>query len=272
MPDNMRKLFLLYLLLTASLTCFSQQTWKAVWNIPLNEESRWDSDQAGIVYLFNNESISKLDTAGKQLLTQSTKSIGRIQKIDATNRLKIALFSEDQQQVCYLDNALGIQPGCIELTLIGITLAQTFATSVQTDRIWVYDQLNSELQLVTLRNNQRQIIQNLRSLIDIGTVTQLFEFDNVLYLVDNLGQVATFDNFGTFIGGYMLSANYVQAFEKGLLYSSAGTIFAKASNGEKEEMFFRLADTGEPIEHFRFTGNHLYVSTASSLMCFRLLP
>ena len=262
---------LVFMFVFAFQQAFSQQTWKAAWNMAIDEESTWDADQAGNIYLFNKESISKLDTSGRQLLTQSAKSIGTIEKIDATNWLKIAVFSEEQQQVCYLDNALGVQPGCIQLTEMGITLAQNFATSVQTDRIWVYDQLNSELQLVTLRNSQRQIVQNLRSLLDIGTVTQLFEYNNVLYLVDNLGQLAQFDNFGTFMSGTMLSAQYVQAFSKGLLYSSAGTIFARSVAGEEETVFFTF-DSKEPIRQFRFVGKHLYLSTASGLYCFRLVP
>ena len=264
--------FLVFLSFFTVHGAFCQGTWKACWNKPVSDESTWDIDQAGSVYLFNNESISKLDTAGKQLLTQSTKSIGRIKKIDAANWLKIAVFSEEQQQICYLDNALGIQPGCIELTDIGITLAENFATSIQTDRIWVFDQLNSELQLITLRSNQRQIVQNLRSLIDIGNVTQLFEYQNTLYLVDNLGQVATFDNFGTFINGFTLGAGYVQAFDKGLLYSTGQQIYATSTDDEeKKELYFQLPDTEEPIERFHLTGKRLFISTNTTFYCFELL-
>jgi hypothetical protein len=267
MPGNMYKLLVLFTFITV-FPASGQESWKQCWTMPLSEESAWDADPSGNVYLYNNESISKLDSTGKLLLTQSAKSIGTIEKIDASNRLKIAVFSEEQQQVCYLDNALALQSDCIDLTAAGIGLAQHFATSVQTDRIWIYDQLNSELQLVTLRGNQRQTVQNLRSLLEIGMVTQLFEFNNVLYLVDNLGQVATFDNFGTFLSGFTLSAGYVQAFGKGVLYSMAGSIFARAAESDKETPFFAGS---EPIRCFHFAANRLYISTATSLTCFQLL-
>ena len=270
MPGNMCKLLVL-VICTAAFSAFGQESWKQRWHVPLNEENAWDADQAGNVYLYNDESISKLDSTGRLLLTQSAKSIGTIEKIDASNRLKIAVFSEEQQQVCYLDNALALQSDCIDLTAAGIGLAQHFATSVQTDRIWVYDQLNSELQLITLRGNQRQTVQNLRSLLEIGTVTQLFEFSNVLYLVDSSGQVATFDNFGTFLSGYTLSPGYVQAFDKGVLYSKAGSIFARAAESEEETPFFALAGS-EPISCFHFAADYLYISTATSLTCCQLLP
>ncbi len=184
--------------------------------------------------------------------------------------MKIAVFSEEQQQVCYLDNALGIQPECIELAETGVTLAQYVATSNQTDRIWVYDQLNSELQLITLRSNQRQIIQNLRSLVDLGAITQLFEYENVLYIVDDTGQVASFDNYGTFINGFQLKADYVQPFAKGWLFSKGSVITATDGEEEKTSGFFELS-SGEAIVRFFFTGKWLYISTADQLYCFVLV-
>jgi hypothetical protein len=127
----MRKLFFFVFLCTA-FHGWSQQAWKESWQIAIAPECSWDADQGGNIYLFCDQTISKVDSTGKQLLTQSTKSIGTISKIDAMNWLKIAIFSEEQQQICYLDNALGLQPGCIDLTELGVSLAQEFATSAQT--------------------------------------------------------------------------------------------------------------------------------------------
>lgn len=260
---------LLFFFLFLAGTACSQPIWEERWHVAINDESTWDADRAGNVYVFNGEAISKLDTSGKQLLTQSAKSFGTIKTIDASNWMKIAVFSEEQQQVCYLDNALGIQPDCIELAETGVMLAQHVATSTQTDRIWVYDQLNSELQLITLRSNQRQIIQNLRSLIDLGIITQLFEYENVLYVIDEAGQIASFDNYGTFINGFDLQADYVQPFAKGWLFSKASVITATDAEEEKVSGFFELP-SGEAIVRFFFTGKWLYVSTTTNLYCFAL--
>ena len=257
-------------MLCLSFSLRAQQSWKQVWATPVDSTAVWDVDQAGNTYLVNKQTISKLDTVGKQLLTQSTKSMGTIAKIDASNWMKIAIFSEDQQRICYLDNALALQPGCIDLTELGVNLAQHFSTSAQTDRIWIYDQLNSELQLITIRNSQRQIIQNLAALVDLGTVLQLTEFQNKLYLFDNRGQVITLDNFGSFLSARSISATHVQPFSTGFLASDKQFIRFSDEETEKLTPFFELA-SGEEIKWFCFVGKRLFVSTATQLLSFELM-
>ncbi|ASS50121.1 MAG: hypothetical protein A3D31_11165 [Candidatus Fluviicola riflensis] len=261
---------ILFLALCFSFSSKAQQSWKQVWTAPIDSTAVWDVDQAGNAYLVDKQTISKLDTAGKQLLTQSTKSMGTIAKIDASNWMKIAIFSEDQQRICYLDNALAFQPGCIDLAEFGVNLAQHFSTSAQTDRIWIYDQLNSELQLITIRNSQRQIVQNLASLVDLGTVLQLIEFQNKLYLFDNRGQVITLDNFGSFLSAQTVAGTHIQPFATGFLASDKQ--FIRFSDEETELLtpFFELV-SGEEIKWFCFVGKRLFVSTATQLISFELI-
>jgi hypothetical protein len=265
----MRKL-VLFLALCLSFSLKAQQPWKQVWSTDIDADAVWDADQAGNIYLVNKQTITKLDTVGKRLLTQSTKSMGTIAKIDASNWLKIAIFSEEQQRVCYLDNALAIQPGCIDLTEFGVNLAQHFSTSAQTDRIWIYDQLNSELQLITIRNSQRQIIQNLAALVDLGTVLQLSEFQNKLYLFDNRSQVITLDNFGSFLSASSVVGTHIQPFSTGFLASE--NQFIRFSDEETEQLtpFFELA-SGEAIKWFCFVGKRLFVSTETQLIGFEII-
>lgn len=259
----------LFLTLCWSFSLKAQQSWTQAWTAPVDADAVWDVDQAGNVYLVNGQSITKLDTVGKQLLTQSTKSMGTIAKIDASNWLKIAIFSEEQQRVCYLDNALALQPNCIDLTELGVNLAQHFSTSAQTDRIWIYDQLNSELQLITIRNSQRQIIQNLAALVDLGTVLQLTEFQNKLYLFDNRGQIITLDNFGSFLSARSITATHIQPFSTGFLASDKQ--FIRFTDEETEQLtpFFELP-SGEVIKWFCFVGRRLFVSTETELISFEL--
>ena len=267
----MHKLLFLLFLSPISIL-FAQTSWTKAWEIELGENSVWDVDQAGNVYLFNKEIIQKIDTLGKARLSQSAKSFGNISKIDAANWLKIAVFSEEQQQVCYLDNALAIQPNCIDLAEKGIVLAINFATSQQTDRIWVYDQLNSELQLITLRSNQRQIIQNLRSLIELGNIEQLFEYQNTLYMTDDVGQLAMFDNFGSFISGITYGGSYLQPYAKGMLFSNGNTIIARNNDSEKEVSFYAPAENmTSPVVKFHFTGKLLFIEQNKQLVCLKLL-
>ena len=85
---------------------FSQQTWKELWHLELDSTAIWDIDPMHQSIVYQNQSIQKRDAKGQLMLQESIKSLGNIQKIDAQNPLKIALFSEDQQSICFLDNAL----------------------------------------------------------------------------------------------------------------------------------------------------------------------
>lgn len=267
----MRK-FLSILLFFSGFGVMAQDSLKTqlelVWSIPIDETNVWDNDDAGNIYLFRNQAIVKLDSNGRQLLTQSTKSIGQIAKIDATNWMKIALFSEEQQQVCYLDNALGLLPDCIELGELGISLAQNFSVSAQTDRIWVYDQLNSELQLVTLRTSQRQIVQNLSGTLDMGSIREMIEYNNMLFLLDQKGKVAVFDNFGSLYDAYNITAQSVFPLDKLFFFVQDNKLFYQTIDRPVFVMSLPVEGT---IQHFSTVGNRLLISTENTFYSFRVL-
>lgn len=237
------------------------------WSVPLDATSVWDNDDAGNVYLFHNQAISKLDTNGKQLLTQSAKSFGQLAKIDASNWMKIAVFSEEQQQICYLDNALGILPGCIELSELGVNLAQNFSVSAQTDRIWVYDQLNSELQIITLRSNQRQIVQNLSGLAEISNVISMTEYENKLILLDSKGRVLFFDNFGSLLDTYDVNADCFFPTEQQFFFTKENKLFYENPD---RLLFIASIPVDGTIRQFAIVHNNLLVSTEKNLYSFLL--
>ena len=260
------------LLCCFSFTGFGQNTWKLNWKTPIDSMAIWDVDAAKNAYIMFNQTLVKVDNTGKTVMQQSIKSIGNIKKIDAANFLKIAVFSEDQQRICYLDNALAIQSECIDLAKFEVELANTFSTSIQTDRLWVFDQVNSQLQLITLRSSQRQIIQNIKSLVDIGNVEQLIELNNELFLIDDSNKVVRLDNFGTLISVFEANpAGIVQPFETGYLYGSAHSIVAHNYEGtEQIELFKADEEVVGNIKGFKLIDSILFISTSDHLYCFEL--
>ncbi len=268
----MCKLIIL-LLCGFSMSCWGQNEWKFNWKTQIDSLAIWDVDAGKSSYIMVNQTIVKLDKAGKTVMQQSIKSIGNIKKIDAANFLKIAVFSEDQQRICYLDNALAIQSECIDLVKFEVELANIFCTSVQTDRLWVYDQVNSQLQLITLRTSQRQIIQNIKSLVEIGNVIQLTELNNELYLIDDSNKVVRLDNFGTLISVFEANPEgTIQPFETGYLYGSNTTIVAHNYEGTEQLEFFRANPEIEgAIKGFKLMDSFLFISTSNHLYCFELI-
>ncbi len=173
--------------------------WRKLYDLQLDSGAIWSVDVSKQVYIFQQQNITKYTSSGKKSLVQSFKSLGDISGIDANNQLKIAVFSEEQQTLCFLDNALATSSDCISLNDFNIQWADLFATSNQTDRFWIFDQVNSELRLLTTGEQQQQTVQNLKQISDIGTPLMMVERYNNLYILDDKNQLSRFDIFGTLI-------------------------------------------------------------------------
>ncbi len=268
-----RSLFLLTIL---ALPClgFGQQSWKELWHLELDSTAIWDIDPIHQSIIYQNQNIQKRDAKGQIMLQESFKSLGNIQKIDAQNPLKIALFSEDQQSICFLDNALALQGDCIYLSDLNVSLAASMSASIQTDRIWVYDEPNSKIELITLRSGQGQQVQNVKGLLNMKSIVNMQEIDNRLYLFDEENQVAWFDQFGNFMDVATLPPNKpIYPIQDYFLIADGKTILAVNIDAEPVSTFF-LGETvlDSLILKMEVSGERLYIQTKKMLYCYQILP
>jgi hypothetical protein len=250
----------------------AQSQWEEKWSIPCDSTTVWDIDQANNSFVYSQNNLIKRDGNGKKISEQSIKSIGEITKIDASNTFKIAVFSENQQQICFLDNALAIQNECIELTSFDIHYAETFSYTAQNDRLWVYDQLNSTLKLITLESMKQQKIQNLRSLIQFTAIDQLFERNNELYLVTDNKKIHHFDVFGSYLGTVIVpNSHWIQAWKDGFLSATANEINYVESSLTSSIPFFLMLPDETTILSFKWqaASQLLFVQTSTKLTCFQ---
>jgi len=265
----MRKLSIILAILICFLQAMAQElSWRKLWTISVDSSSIWDADETGGMYVVSGNEIAKYTQDGKLALTQSIRSIGAIQKVDAGNSLKPTLFSEDQQQVCFLDNALAVQ-NCVDLADQNIQLASQFSSSIQTDRFWIYDQSNSQLILITARNLQQQRVQNLKGLVTFSEVESFEEYNNQLYLIDSDNRVLIFDNFGNLTNQWELPEHRIaHPLGEGMLLAQGTSLDAYAFTSEEVLHFY----TGESeIIAFHFSGNRLYIQEKSGISCYELL-
>ncbi|HRP52397.1 MAG TPA: hypothetical protein PLI97_02700 [Fluviicola sp.] len=268
----MLKFVCLLCLLTVAQTAHLQQNWKLNWQIQMDSTAIWDISNLNQAFIYQNQNIQKLDINGKMMLQESFKSIGIIEKIDALNPLKIILFSEDQQTICYLDNALALQGDCINLSDQNINLATSISSSSQTDRIWIYDEPNARITLITLRSNQSQLVQNITGLLDLKTIVNIQETGNKLFVYDNSNQVAWFDIFGNFMDASSFSSKVIYPIEDLFLVASNKEIYlVDLLDEEKKQLFFQ----GEgfldgDIQKMKVVGSTLYIQTKSQFYCFQL--
>lgn len=263
-----KKLAILLILLNFS--SHAQEKWVLQWQLKMDSTAIWDTDPLNQSYIYQKQVIQKISSTGKLMLEESNKSYGNTEKIDAQNSLKIAFFSENQQRICFLDNALALQQNCLNLSDLDVNLGTAMSASGQTDRIWIYDEPNQRIELITLRNNQGQVIQNINRLLNFGIIIDIQEINNNLYVFDNKNQVAWLDQYGNFIDAISLPENAaVYPIISYFLIANNKTISAFDPMTETQQDFFMgdlLLDS--PILKFKTNADLIFIQTKLSLYCF----
>ena len=167
--------------------------------IKLDSLAYWNMDALGNHLVSSKGTISKIDTSGKIMYTQSIRSYGETAQMVSINTMKLVHFSEEQQTLCFLDNTLTAAENCLELADREIINATFVSASSQPDKMWVMDQLNSTLyQLPIIGNDRRREIGNLSGLLNFSTVDQIKEAGNRLYLLTSEG-IFILDIYGSLI-------------------------------------------------------------------------
>ena len=200
------KIFLSFVILTffSFSYCFSQDSivysWENKGGIEIGENENWSIDAFENIYISNEGTINKYDNQQQLLFSQSIKSLGRMKQLVLVNTMKLVHFSEDQQTLCYFDNTLSPMDDCIDLSEEKIVNASIVCSSNHPNKIWVLDNLNSTLNLLSLDGlNQKQQIKNLRGILDMGNISQMLESGNRLYLLDKTKGIYIFDMYGSLL-------------------------------------------------------------------------
>lgn len=165
---------------------------------PLPSGVKWVVNGRGDVIYTKNDGIVLLASDGR-VLKQSVKSIGLIDQFQIVNTLKFLVFSSEQQLICFFDNSLSNLDQCLDLEEMGYAQVTKVAASSQSDKIWIYDEVNSVLSLHSMLTNiQNQMVVNLRGTLGISEVTEIVEYNNNLIIIDKHKGLYFFDRFGTF--------------------------------------------------------------------------
>lgn len=167
---------------------------------PVPKDIIWMVDGMENIIISEKDRLTKYSKDGKLLFNQSQKSVGRLNEIGMFNSLKIFGFSESQQLICFYDNSLSIMEKCIDLSDYNLINVSAVASSGQSDKLWVFDQVNSTLHLLSFNGLfQSQQIKNLGGILDSKNSIQLLEWENKLLLLDSEKGIYVFDIYGTLI-------------------------------------------------------------------------
>lgn len=176
------------------------QTLSEIHTYPIPENAVWTVDGLENIIISERDRLTKYDKNGKLLFEQSQKSLGRFDKVELVNSLKSYGFSETQQLVCFFDNSLSMMEKCMDLSEYDLINVSTVASSGQSDKMWAFDQVNSTLHLLSFSGLlQSQAIKNLSGILNADNISQLIEWENKLFVLDNKKGIYVFDLYGTLI-------------------------------------------------------------------------
>lgn len=236
-------------------------TWKKIQSYPIADDEVWVVDVLENIYISDNGLINKFDSSGVLWFSQSIKSLGNTTQLIPVNSMKLIHFSEEQQTLCYFDNTLTSMNECVDLTDQDVISAELVCGSSQPNKVWVLDNLNSTLNLLSLdKLRQTQEVKNLRGVLDLDEVTQIKERFNRLFLLDKSKGVYVFDLYATliqFIPGE--SIQQLEAFEN-TLFTVHGNLLNVRSlltsdNFDVELPVDNVSEIGYQNQFFYFRSN-----------------
>ncbi len=189
----------------SSSSLMAQDTVRVEWELErtykIDSADVWVIDGLENVYISHKGVINKYDSVGVLKFTQSIKSLGQIEQFLPINTMKLVHFSSDQQTLCFFDNTLTRSEDCIDLADHEIYNGTRVAVSSRPDKLWVVDNINSELTLLDISQSKSQEIEieNLKGVLDLSGISDIIERDNRLYILDKRKGVYLFDIYGSLI-------------------------------------------------------------------------
>jgi hypothetical protein len=257
--------FLIFVLHISNAQSDLNISWKLKDSLSCDSNAIWTVDWIGNLIIQQDGSINKYDTTGHKLFSQSIKKIGSLHSILPVNAMKIALFSEEQQSVCILDNTLTLSQECIDLDRYDIQWASCFSPSGQQEKIWVFDELNNRLLLISTNNtSQFQEIKNVRGILNSTSILEIEEFENRLFVKEDQGRLFEFDIYGSLVDVYDVEG--VIDFE----FRNGKVVFLD----ENQKQFILVDDYSEirfdlPIHNvrkFKISGSYFFLQTVDKIL------
>ena len=246
--------------------------WKKISTFPLDSAGVWHVDQLNNVFVTRSGSVIKYDSVGVEKFKQSVKSYGNLRQIVSVNSMKFIYFSAEQQTLCFLDNTLTPTEDCVDLTDYEIYNADLIAASSRSEFVWVYDNDNSTLKLISLLNNteSQQEIVNVKGILGIESVDQIIEEGGNLYLVESGNKVFVLDFYGGLINAYpeenirMVDRDRSQ---ETVMYYLGDDYFRMVQRlgDDISGGTLRIALPEENVTEFEVVGNYIYLRTPKNV-------
>jgi hypothetical protein len=239
-------------------------------NFDENQISCWNIDAFENLILADQSSLKKINSNGQTTYKVSNKSYGELKQIIPITPMKILLFSEQQQQICFLDNTLTQVENCIDLDIYNIDFATITARSGRGDQLWIFDQINSKIILADLRNPGKilQEIRNLKGLIQLEDILNMIEFQSELFILDSENKLSKFDLYGNLLSQEKLEFSQMSCSDNSMWMLKSNQLF---SRNDDEMIPLNCFIPIDVIENFRFNDSRFYFQQGNQIQVFNLV-
>lgn len=246
-----------------------ENDWKLEKEIALSKEGVWSVDEFNNVYIAENNTLTKTDSIGQLKFKQSIKSFGNLSAIEIINSMKIVVFSEEQQSIGFFDNTLTQSDNSIDLSELNIVNARIISRSSQQEKLWVLDQQNSTLFLISLnRSNQFQEISNLSGLLNLNDIRFIKEEKNQLFIADKSGKICLFDVYGSLKNCFNFPRFDALTFKGDFIIGCQNDQieFFNTKNLETKKLLFPI----KGVKECKLSGNYFYFRTDNKIYKYTL--
>ncbi|CAA9198659.1 hypothetical protein FLA105534_02284 [Flavobacterium bizetiae] len=262
--------FLNLLFIAGSLTAVFSQNQKikassvSHFSIIADEFSGYDS--FGYSYQIKNNVFSK--TKDKEVFEYKNVSLGKINKVDLQNPLKIVLFYEDFNSVVLLDNQLN------KVTEINFSLNNTpivvsaIGMSTQ-NQLWIFNALNQQISLFDYLKNEYKTV----STPLIETIKYYQTDFNTFYWIDKKNNWFSCDIFGkTTALGKVADFDTIEIINNHqYLFSKANLLYFKDITSTNSNAFSEIEILEKSFDKFYYKDQILSIFTAKEITNYKIV-
>ena len=244
-------------------------SWSLEHRFKMNSNDIWSVDKLENVYISDGESVKKYDSTGVLKFQQSIKSFGQVTQLAPVNSMKLIYFSQEQQTLCFLDNTLTATEDCIDLADYEIYNAEWIATSTRPELLWVYDNVNSTLKLISLKllGEVNLEIVNVMGILGLNSTDKILEAGQYLYVFDASKGVYQLDFYGGLLNKWdSVGESTIAADQESHLFRLRGNEILTQGllqGASEEQAIFKLP--AEDISEIQIMGTHLYFRTSETV-------
>jgi len=194
----MRSLLIVFIAFYSTTLLGQSSHWTALYTIDAKAQQCY-LDPLNRAYLVKKGEVELRDEKNKVLSIYSNKLIGEDIMLDATNPLKILVYSPNQMKLIFLDSRLAELREPINLFAKGFEQISLAATS-HSNGFWLYDPINFQLIRFDQNSEEERRSLNLGQLLRLELYpTDMVEQANKVYMTDPAHGVFVFDVYGNYL-------------------------------------------------------------------------